>query len=181
VWVDRPPGPGDYTRDGYVDGADFLLWQRKLGSAAAPAGSGADGNANGVVDSGDLNLWKNNVGGLTVAASMSATAAASTANAFQAADMAFEELDAVALMGPLAYASSPKRRNSKLVREISTADLRHADWDETGSTTNFTAVRRDWERTPPGNSTGQPAERHIEESVLESLALEFDELLANRW
>jgi ELWxxDGT repeat protein len=180
VWVDRPPGPGDYTRDGYVDGADFLVWQRKFGSAAAPAGSGADGNANGVIDSGDLTVWKNNVGGLAVVAAMSASAAAPATDALQAADTAFEELDAAALMGPLAYALPSSHRNSTIVREVATADRRHVDWSEIDSTTSLAARRKKLEWTPLARSTDQPTERYIEESVIESFALEFDALLAKR-
>jgi hypothetical protein len=50
---------GDFDSDGDVDGADFLVWQRTLGSNVSSLGSGADGNANGVVDAGDLVIWKN--------------------------------------------------------------------------------------------------------------------------
>lgn len=53
---------GDFDSDGDVDGADFLVWQRTLGSNVSPLGSGADGNANGVVDAGDLAVWKNGFG-----------------------------------------------------------------------------------------------------------------------
>ncbi len=54
--------PGDYDSDQDVDGADFLAWQRGLGVAATPAGSGADGNANGAVDGFDLGVWRANFG-----------------------------------------------------------------------------------------------------------------------
>lgn len=50
---------GDFDSDGDVDGADFLVWQRTLGSNVSPLGSGADGDVNGVVDAGDLTVWKN--------------------------------------------------------------------------------------------------------------------------
>ena len=52
-YVGQPAG--DFTRDNDVDGADFLKWQRTLGSAAD---LGADGNANGIIDSGDLDVWR---------------------------------------------------------------------------------------------------------------------------
>jgi hypothetical protein len=47
----------DYDLDGDVDGGDFLVWQRTLGSPGAP-GTGADGNRNGTVDAGDLAAWR---------------------------------------------------------------------------------------------------------------------------
>lgn len=49
--------PGDYDRNGVVDGADFLLWQRELGNEVTP-GEGADGDRSGVVDAGDLDVWR---------------------------------------------------------------------------------------------------------------------------
>lgn len=49
--------PGDFNRDGVVNGADFLQWQREFGTAIAP-GLGADGNRDGLVNAIDLALWK---------------------------------------------------------------------------------------------------------------------------
>lgn len=56
------PPSGDYSDDGVVDGADFLTWQRSFGSAAIPAGSGADGDEDGTVDVGDLDVWRDSYG-----------------------------------------------------------------------------------------------------------------------
>lgn len=65
---------GDYVVDGVVDGADFLLWQRQIGSTAAPLGAGADGNQNGIVDAEDLAVWQSNfgAGGAAIVAQASA-------------------------------------------------------------------------------------------------------------
>ena len=52
-----PIDSADYDADGDVDGADFLVWQRDLGSTTAPA---ADGNHDGTVDAADLTLWREN-------------------------------------------------------------------------------------------------------------------------
>ena len=63
LWVielDRLPSRGDYDGDDDADGNDFLVWQRQLG--AAPAGSGADGDASGTVDGGDLDVWREHFG-----------------------------------------------------------------------------------------------------------------------
>jgi len=54
------PGDGDGDQD--VDGADFLLWQRTLGGAVIPSGSGADWNTSGQIDAADLGFWKANFG-----------------------------------------------------------------------------------------------------------------------
>lgn len=53
---------GDYSGDGLVDGADFLVWQRRFGAAIAPAGGGADGDGDGIVGAGDLDVWRENFG-----------------------------------------------------------------------------------------------------------------------
>jgi hypothetical protein len=55
-----PPRAGDYDYDNDVDGNDFLVWQRSLGSSVATFGTRADGNGNGVVDGADLATWQNN-------------------------------------------------------------------------------------------------------------------------
>lgn len=57
----------DFDRDGHVDGADFLLWQRQLGSTVT-AGTGADGNSDTHVDGLDLTIWKGAFGSSTAVA-----------------------------------------------------------------------------------------------------------------
>ncbi|WP_172992252.1 ELWxxDGT repeat protein [Lacipirellula parvula] len=91
LWVARPeavePLAGDYNNDGRVDGADFLAWQRGYGSAATPAGSGADGDGDGAVGASDLDVWKNHFGSSTPStAASSAAVAAFVAPAITAAD-----------------------------------------------------------------------------------------------
>lgn len=49
---------GDFDGDGDADGADFLTWQRILGSNVT-AGSGPDSDGDGVIGFGDLEAWKN--------------------------------------------------------------------------------------------------------------------------
>ncbi len=60
--LSSPVLKGDFDGDADVDGADFLTWQRTLGSAAVPPGMGADGNVNGVVDGLDLLVWREGFG-----------------------------------------------------------------------------------------------------------------------
>jgi hypothetical protein len=45
---------GDYNKNSIVDGPDFLIWQRTLGSTSDLR---ADGDQNGTIDQGDLNFW----------------------------------------------------------------------------------------------------------------------------
>ncbi len=52
----------DYNHDGIVDGADYVIWRKTLGSVAAPPGSGADGDGSGFVDAGDYTLWRSHFG-----------------------------------------------------------------------------------------------------------------------
>jgi hypothetical protein len=51
--------PGDYNRDGSVDAADFVMWEKTKGSTTDLA---ADGNGDGRVDEADHQLWKANIG-----------------------------------------------------------------------------------------------------------------------
>jgi hypothetical protein len=50
---------GDYDLNGSVNGGDFLLWQRTLGS---PEELVADGSLNSTVDIADYAIWRNNYG-----------------------------------------------------------------------------------------------------------------------
>ncbi len=75
------PSPGDYDASDEIDGADFLTWQRDLGSTASPAGSGADGDKSGAVGPGDLNVWNTNFGIPATLASDLATATAAVQSA----------------------------------------------------------------------------------------------------
>lgn len=56
----------DFDGDGDVDGADFLTWQRGLGTA----GGQSQGNANGdsIIDGADLAIWRSQFGPAAVAA-----------------------------------------------------------------------------------------------------------------
>lgn len=47
---------GDYNGDGFVDAADYTVWQDAAGTTVA-AYAGADGNGDGVVDEGDHAVW----------------------------------------------------------------------------------------------------------------------------
>jgi hypothetical protein len=49
---------GDFTFNGVVDGADFLLWKRTYGSALDLQ---ADGSKNGKVDAADYTVWRDAV------------------------------------------------------------------------------------------------------------------------
>jgi hypothetical protein len=53
--------PGDYDRNGAIDGADYDQWKTDFGLAVATAGDGADGNRDGVVDTSDYTVWRDNL------------------------------------------------------------------------------------------------------------------------
>ncbi|WP_428306422.1 ELWxxDGT repeat protein [Lacipirellula sp.] len=98
LWVVRPQAPiaGDYNDNGRVDGADFLAWQRDFGSAATPAGSGADGDGDGTIAGGDLAVWKGSYGAATIVVA-EAMAASDALPSVAAAIMASEEFESDAL------------------------------------------------------------------------------------
>jgi glucose/arabinose dehydrogenase len=64
-YVDRLASDTDFDRD--VDGADFLKWQRSLGSTTALL---ADASGNGLVDAADLAAWRINFGTAAAAAEL---------------------------------------------------------------------------------------------------------------
>ncbi len=54
---------GDFDVDGDVDGADFLDWERTLGTTAAPGNFPlADGSLDGTVNAADLAIWQDAFG-----------------------------------------------------------------------------------------------------------------------
>lgn len=63
-WVGEitPDLLGDFDVDGDVDGADFLLWQRRFGSEVNAPGSREDASGDGYVDSVDMALMMLNFG-----------------------------------------------------------------------------------------------------------------------
>jgi hypothetical protein len=64
-----PAGPtadADFDGDDDVDGADFLIWQRGVGTAGGQPQGNADGVGN--IDGADLAIWKSQFASATVAA-----------------------------------------------------------------------------------------------------------------
>jgi hypothetical protein len=57
-----PPLLGDYTRDGTVDAADYVMWRKTLGTSALPAYSWADGDGDTTIDNDDYGVWQENFG-----------------------------------------------------------------------------------------------------------------------
>jgi hypothetical protein len=56
------PADADFDRDGDVDGGDFLLWQRGLGSTQQIDYALGDADGNGVVNAADLAVWRGQFG-----------------------------------------------------------------------------------------------------------------------
>jgi alpha-galactosidase len=57
-----PAFSADFTNDGYVDGNDFIVWQRNLGLAVNAAQNQGDADGDGDVDSHDLQAWRTQFG-----------------------------------------------------------------------------------------------------------------------
>jgi hypothetical protein len=65
-----PSGPAsaDFDGDGDVDGADFLTWQRGLGTAGAATSNTGDADGDVAVNRMDLQIWRSQFGGSLAAA-----------------------------------------------------------------------------------------------------------------
>jgi hypothetical protein len=60
-WVEQQLNlPGDYSRNGVVDAADYTLWRDTLNQTGA--GLPADGSGNQLVDQADYDLWRMHFG-----------------------------------------------------------------------------------------------------------------------
>lgn len=88
LWsLQRDPAPvavADYDRDGDADGADFLAWQRAVGTRDG----WIDSDDSGYVDAGDLDAWRDNFGavaGLVASATAAAVEPTALSNDAQAA------------------------------------------------------------------------------------------------
>src|SRR6478736_2165882 len=53
---------GDYNRNGIVDGADFVVWRKALGTSGVTAFSGADGDGDTTIDQDDYGVWRAHFG-----------------------------------------------------------------------------------------------------------------------
>ncbi len=56
-----PEASADFDQDGDVDGSDFLIWQRNLGTVGGLRQG--DTNADGFIDAEDLEYWSQQFGG----------------------------------------------------------------------------------------------------------------------
>ncbi len=50
--------PGDFNKDGAVDGNDFLLWQASFPTAEGATQMQGDADGNGTVDGNDFLIWQ---------------------------------------------------------------------------------------------------------------------------
>jgi len=62
----------DFDDDGDVDGNDFLVWQRGLGTTGTATPMDGDANDDGNVDAADLTVWQSQFGETGAAAASAA-------------------------------------------------------------------------------------------------------------
>lgn len=55
-------GNADFNGDSYVNGNDFLIWQRGFGATAQTNNNRGDADANTIVNGADLTIWKDQFG-----------------------------------------------------------------------------------------------------------------------
>jgi hypothetical protein len=71
-WASEKPGSADFDADGDVDGADFLLWQRGLGTTGTAQLINGDANGDTNVNAADLAVWQAQFSGTPASAAVSA-------------------------------------------------------------------------------------------------------------
>jgi hypothetical protein len=64
--------PADYSDNGTVDAADYVVWRNTL-NQNVPANTAGDGNGDGMVNSADYNLWRSSFGATGSASSLNPT------------------------------------------------------------------------------------------------------------
>jgi hypothetical protein len=104
--VIQPPAPdADFNGDGFVNGSDFLAWQRGLGTFVSATPSMGDADSDNNVAADDLAIWRGQFGAATASVA--------------AVGIADEELVALGyvITRPALLASQPKR----VVRELADA------------------------------------------------------------
>src|SRR5262249_22318420 len=70
---DALPDNADFVDSAFVDGEDFLAWQRGFGVTSGAAFSQGDANHNGAVDGTDFNIWKTQFGSPSISVAAAAS------------------------------------------------------------------------------------------------------------
>jgi hypothetical protein len=164
---------GDFDADGFVDGADFLAWQRGFG-AANPTLADGDADRNGVVDGADLATWASQFGnGEAVgAAAVAAFAALEADEEFAPMPAPTEQLGWLAQRTAATNPATTPRQAADLQKQ---ASLRRTD----ASPRSASSEREQFRRRPFSDSI----QAHCLTGELDSIDLAFHEqsLGADDW
>ena len=125
---------GDYSKNGVVDAADYVLWRKTLGSTWDLQ---ADGSGNGFVDQADYTFWRSNYGAVVVPSGGSGSGSGAEADVGELTSPA--NLSA-ALAAASSVASSPAR--SVAANGSPAVDSAFADFGFSPSTTGTTSNAR---------------------------------------
>jgi hypothetical protein len=111
-----PPAgtPGDSDEDDDVDGADFLAWQRGVGTPSGATRAMGDADGDQDVDAEDLALWKDNFGNPAAAPSTASSATADMRLSLTGSSRFLLPGQWITLESP--YESKPRER--RLAREL---------------------------------------------------------------
>jgi hypothetical protein len=110
--VSAAPADADFDNDNDVDGADFLTWQRNLGTSSGATNGQGDANGDAAVTGADLGVWRANFGAAVAAATpmpAASSVAAFTAEPPATAVAATLDADVVDLaMAASAFGAKPR-------------------------------------------------------------------------
>jgi hypothetical protein len=70
----QPVESGDYNDDGFVNGADYVVWRRSVGSTSVLSANGNDsGTSMNVIDQADYAVWRRKFGSTAAVQGLGAT------------------------------------------------------------------------------------------------------------
>jgi hypothetical protein len=112
-WVeDQLNIPGDYNKNGVVDGADYVLWRKSNGQSGM--GLAADGDGSLHVDQGDYTFWRQRFGNASQLIVSNSSGAGSALGAIGVPELGVAPLILMASWGAAYFRSRTRKKFSRI-------------------------------------------------------------------